>query len=663
MGGSLAGVKKNGGPNKSVSAIDHRQPPPLIKLFVLLILTAGTLAQGAKLLRGVSVDVQRVIENIGQSAKWRGAKYNQGQRFADYVIFLVEHIPQHGRVVLPPADVRPKELGNTPYMQFFLLPRSVINCESLDCAQSLSRDNTYFLVVGDFPGVISSNQNQEMMMFDDEWGVLGTPGFILDQGKLPTGFNSYNEILQATFVPAVWIIMMTTAGSLLFAALSCERNLIQVLPYGYGLGLGVFTLLLALISLLGIPITLTSALLLSGMLLVLSAIVDVLRRKKIHRGKEVGIYASAVKRFDGWWLVILIVGLFAMLISVGKGYHTSDEIMLWGVKGYGIAADETIKTITNWGINTLPYPLHVPLLIAGMDSLFGEALPASKMVFSLYFLALLFMIYHYLVNTGVRRMYSGLCTIMVATTPLIFQHATIGYANLTMSYYLVGALLLYSQAERHGSTGLIWLAGIFLAGAAWTRPEASLLAWLCAALIAIRIPRKFHESFYKNKLVALVLPLGLYTLFWFWLKSSVYSLPLGKANLGGYALGEIFLGNLHLGEAVFIFRFFGLSLVDFKVWGLLGAAAIIMVLLGLWFNNLAWNDLVLQAGVLMIGLILGVYYLSSYDPQHDVSWWVIGMKRMILPGILLLWISGASRLKLLDNSDTGYPAPGLKSVD
>ncbi|MFN2128465.1 MAG: hypothetical protein ACK2TU_11470, partial [Anaerolineales bacterium] len=44
-------------------------------------------------------------------------------------------------------------------------------------------------------------------------------------------------------------------------------------------------------------------------------------------------------------------------------------------------------------------------------------------------------------------------------------------------------------------------------------------------------------------------------------------------------------------------------------------------------------------GGLFLLMIVGMYYLTSYDLANDLSWWVTsGMNRMIFPGIILLWL-------------------------
>ncbi len=49
-------------------------------------------------------------------------------------------------------------------------------------------------------------------------------------------------------------------------------------------------------------------------------------------------------------------------------------------------------------------------------------------------------------------------------------------------------------------------------------------------------------------------------------------------------------------------------------------------------------------GVYLLAIV-AMYYLVSYDPNHDISWWVsTGLDRMVLPGLLLAWVGGIAGL-------------------
>ena len=47
----------------------------------------------------------------------------------------------------------------------------------------------------------------------------------------------------------------------------------------------------------------------------------------------------------------------------------------------------------------------------------------------------------------------------------------------------------------------------------------------------------------------------------------------------------------------------------------------------------------IATGGLFSAMILGIYYLTSYDTSNDLSWWVTsGLNRMVFPGIILAWM-------------------------
>ena len=85
------------------------------------------------------------------------------------------------------------------------------------------------------------------------------------------------------------------------------------------------------------------------------------------------------RNFDIWPLIFTGLGAIVIALAVGKGYHRLDAIQIWGVKGYGIAADGTLKTVTNWGANTLAYPLHIPVLIAAPYDNSPQLLPVARL--------------------------------------------------------------------------------------------------------------------------------------------------------------------------------------------------------------------------------------------------------------------------------------------
>jgi hypothetical protein len=641
-----------------------------------VVLLAGLFFQGWRLIGNVGQNMLRVRGAIGQAGLWRSANFGQNQRFANYVQFLNENIPTNARVVLPPEGGGLKVLSTTPYMQFFLAPRQVLNCTDAACLQTISRENTYFLVVGDFPADGRSAPARKVRMFDSEWGLLlpdhpPPPG----NASFQPGFQSLFEIFQAAVWPAAWLILMVVGGFLFSRRLVPEVDIPSRLSLGYGLALFALSIGIGLAGIAGMTIN-------SGLVLGITVFFCVASlwsgyiAGRLHRAANAssGLPVPPGRRIDLWQIAFLILGGAAVLLSVGQGYHTADEIQIWGVKGYGIALTGDMSTVTSWGTNTLPYPLQVPILIAAFRSLFQETLPASKVIFSGYYLALLFLVYGFLVQIRVHRPIAGLATLLLASTPILFRHATIGFANLPMAYYLVSAVILFAgviaiPAPRQAE-GRIFLSGVFFAAAAWTRPEGLMLAWLGVILLLglayfkragvlslrqlLRSTQDKAQSEPWRQAALLIAPLCGYWVFWWLVKAMAYSDQAAKSGLAMEAIQRNLGGDFHLVAAGYILRSLFTDLFSAQVWGVLGigmllAGALALVRPGRWRGAISP---ILSCGLLYILAILGMYYLTSYDSLHDISWWVnSGLERMMLPGVILLWIWGVSLVKSLDDGE------------
>jgi len=307
--------------------------------------------------------------------------------------------------------------------------------------------------------------------------------------------------------------------------------------------------------------------------------------------------------------------------------------------------------VTAWGTNTVPYPLNIPLLIASARLLFGELLPASKLVFSAFYLALLFLVDGSLRSLGLSRITAGLATLLIGTAPLIFLHGTMAYANLPLSFFLLAGVVLLAQALQRDdlsqSKGILLLSGLMFAAAAWTRPEGWVGAWLLIAgsLAVTALRRRALPNL--SAVIALILPLGVYGLFWAWLKSAVYAGALGRTALVSKALQDLLAGDLHLQALLYVLRALLSDLLSTPNWGLLGVvllAGLILALVDL--KPFTASHLLLVNGLIYLGLIVGLYHVVSYDTLHDLSWWVkTGLDRMLLPGVLLLVIGGLASLE------------------
>lgn len=620
----------------------------------------GLLFQGYFWAQEFGSSFRRVYASLGQSAVWRSANFSQSQKFADYIIFLLRSVPQDMRVVLPPQDAGPKILGTTPMMQFFLFPRQVINCDSPGCVASLSLENSAVLLVGGFPGAAAESLPLKKLMFDDSWGVL------LPAGKTGVEVGRPADLLNLgaqAVLPAVWLGLLALAGWLVIRRFLPDCGMALGISLGYGLGLGVQTLTLAFLSMLSVPLTsLLVGIVSAG--LVLTGLIAAFAPRSV-RGDPT---PRAGSRPDPWLAGLLTLALAAAFLSVGLGYHASDELLIWGPKGYGIAQDQSIAGVMGWGTNTVHYPLHVPLLVAAFKLLFTETLPASKLAFAGYYAAVLVLVYKLLAENGLKRSYAACAAAFFGLAPLVFRHATLAYANLPLGYALLAALMLYFQ-ERKAPTRFPAFTGLFLAIAAWTRPEGLVMAWSAFGMIFLVRLVSEGAAPARRTGVAVFAPLAIYTVLWQLLLGFAYPRPASQSALFGQAFSQFRTGALHLADLGYILRALLVGLLDASTWGLLGASFFIIFGLAIvlqirrpgirWATAPAEVTLLLASGLLFLGLITAIYYLASYDTNHDLAWWInTGLDRMLLPAILLLYSGGMAWVGKLLNHRENSPSPG-----
>jgi hypothetical protein len=626
---------------------------------ISLCLIVGILLQSWQVFSRAWEDLLAVRATMGQTALWRSANFRISHRFADYILFLNANIPDDGRVILSPGDGGPKSAGITPFMQFFLAPRQVTNCLDVSCIQNVDRQNTYIPFTARSLVDDLALEPEAVLAFDDEWGLILPVDARLGEQAVLQGFDDILAIFSSFLFPVIWLLILVICGSLLIDLLLPRWTVPHKIVLGYGLGMLVFTLSVSVISLVGVPLSRRIIIWITLTLFIFAVGVYLFVRRSINLfDSEVAQPIPKRARFDPWEVMFLLLGLAAILISVGKGYHTTDAIQIWGAKGYGIAATGFLDEVMSWGTNTVHYPLHVPVLIASFRLFSGDNLPASKMFFSAYYVAILFLIYHALISLNLRRTIAGLGTLLVGTTPVIFRHATIGYANLALTYYIVAAALLliksFQTSDHRESYSLALLSGIFFGAASWTRAEGLALSLVSIILI-------FSMGYLRHRLTirqaALVLaPVTVYGILWILVKAVVYTRPAANSKLLSTAMSQIMAGNLHLADAWYVISTPFMNLADVSTWGVLGIAVLLVLIFSaiILTQRRGTPSPSLWVGVLLFVLILGMYYLTSFDTKHDISWWVsTGLNRMIFPAIVLLWIGGLGMLQLFDDDKKG----------
>jgi len=595
-----------------------------------------------------------ILSNLDRTGTWRSAKFAKSKNFADYITFLRAEIPETGIVVIPPEEVSMSTLSNTPAMQFFLNPREIINCTTIDCgAIFIGRENTYILIMGlsQFPGEMIQNQLVNIRMHNDTWGVFG-PEDGLGKGTPPVDLISFEILTMEIFLPLFSFVLLILIGYYFISILLPGLPPWSRLGIGYGVLMGVFSVLGYVFLYLGWIENLTLCFsLLTGLSVLI--LIAALLSKKTHLGiiTDLIVWGSTL---DIWIILIVILGGLYIFLAVGAGIHATDAYVLWGAKGAGLVSEGLSGVITR-GTNTTVYPLHIPLLIGMLMDTFGDALPAIKLIFPIYYLSLMLVVYGFLKERS-NSVLAGLSTLVLATMPVLARHARIGYANLPLTFYLVVGVVLFVRAMSELNLNLkrmLWfMSGIFFSLAIWTRPEG---LWLVIGILITSLSCLLFSG--ELKRVHKIWLIAIAPLFmgvgWKVTSSRFYvGINSVEGNLEKI-VHQFSLSNFHQGEFILILEYFLRQLYDFQTWGTVGLGSLIAIIV--FFLSAHKQDcklwVLLMTAASSLLVIIAIYYVFSFDQIHDIGWWLgSGFSRMIMPGMTLLWL-GVAWL-LLTNQQT-----------
>ena len=611
---------------------------------LLVLLLFGTLFQGYHLLDNSRQEVPAVWKTIGQSRLWRSANFAHSQRFAGFVLFLNQTIPLQARVVLPPQGSGPRLFSHTPWMQYFLIPRDVVNCTGAgtSCQQRFIDSDAYILVADpqQFPGDKAADLEQRLHMFDQDWGLLLPEAAGEASGWSDGGFDSVIDIASRAILPVLWLALLALPGWLMVRRNLADWSEWTKLFAGLCLGVGAFTFSLYL-CLLFIQ-TVSTGLIWTLTLLWAVTALYVWRRNTISAATSIRFLP------DGWQAAILLLTALNLYLAVGKSYFASDELIIWANKGYAIADQGLSQGASTWGLSSWKYTLNVPLLIASFEKGFGDPLPVSKMVFPLYAAALMLFIYDFL-RQYLPRGAAGLAALAFGTSTIILRHSQIGYANLPFTTQLVfAAALLIKTLEAEQAAAQrprLLLAGVFFALAAWTRAEGFVIGLVLICLGIYLGRRKWGEN-WLNQVLWLALPLLLMASVWGCTSGLAYTLPRSNSGALANAIVQMLRGNLNLNEARYALSSLLGFLLDLDTWGVVGVGVLFFSWLprrispGRTASSLLWSG-----GLLVIMIALGTIHATSYNGGCDVSCWVnSGLDRYIMPGITLLWLESMRRV-------------------
>ena len=205
-----------------------------------------------------------------------------------------------------------------------------------------------------------------------------------------------------------------------------------------------------------------------------------------------------------------------------------DAIAIWDAKAKYLFFDGNLDFLS-WHIPNEDYPLLVPLNLTFFYSIFFQYHYFSKILFTFFFIFLILFIFSSLRFFKLNRTYSLLIVILIGSFPSVFEHATIAYADLTLTFFYTISIILLFYYFKTKETTFLFYSAFFMGFMAWTKNEGiGLLAVNLGIFIIYNtfILLKKNIRFKKyiiNLLIILIIPFSIY-LPWF-LTGIIYELP------------------------------------------------------------------------------------------------------------------------------------------
>ena len=458
------------------------------------------------------------------------------------------------------------------------------------------------------------------------------------------------HLLVDVLVPFAWL----AAGYAWVRNIQPMKSRLEAWALGFPLGASGFAALLFLLSVSGVRIVQATVLFLLVGWVVLPLWVS--RAGRISRAEAKQDARARATTLSPIYLVLILAGiglaLSGVFLAIGRSYSTWDAIAIWSVKGYGIALEGSVFAAREWGAHGLAYPLNIPLQIAVFRILEGDHLPASKLIFVAYYASLVIGAFAFWRRYDRGGVAPYLGALFLATTPVVFEHATDGYANLPFATCLVLGALEAVQGMRDSDTRSLFASGLLFGAGVWTRPEGILVA--LSVYLALWIVRPGSFAGWKARVI-----------WWapFVLSTAIWLVFAQAAGAGGpaemaprMALAEIRSGEFHLDAFYWIARHLGREAMAPNSWGL--AIPVCLSLILLHAHKLRSGTGLDARTILIASLAAGIatavaYYGLSF--LGDLRAWLgTGVTRMFLSAGTLAMI-GAITLALEQGGRAAEP--------
>lgn len=246
----------------------------------------------------------------------------------------------------------------------------------------------------------------------------------------------------------------------------------------YPAGLGVLTLQMFFYSLAGAHFSFLS---IAAPWVIIAVVIAVLRPSWFAFDGFFRDFKTRLKPLEVACLALIAFQIiFALVNSVSLPIKGFDTWVIWFLKGKAFYVDKTVSYdfflngVYSNGNLSYQYPLSIPLTVTlgylGVGRVDDQLV---KLLFSLHFVSLCAVLYHFMRSAASREASLVLLSLFV-TVPRIMQQAGldgVGYADLPLSLYFVCAAGFALAFIRGGEGKDFVFASFFLAMGAWVKNE------------------------------------------------------------------------------------------------------------------------------------------------------------------------------------------------
>lgn len=434
-----------------------------------------------------------------------------------------------------------------------------------------------------------------------------------------------------------YILALFALGWVMTSALTKESHALERFALAYGIGAGIFTIAVFLVSLISIPITLVSGIIifvtLFAVFVILSGAFFAERRisqfgiERLLRRTRFALLAMTKAQ-----LVLLALGAIVFIITfIVAAYwqpYVWDSLAVWALKAKVIAATGTLDDLprTGWAF----YPLNISLQITFLYLLGGTVL---QLIFPMYLLSLAALIIANLrKRTGMTIALA--CALFLIVTPLVQFQATIAYADLPIAFYYVGsAIYLVRFLEERKQTWLV-ISAILVGLAGWTRTEGPLYLAINLVVLLLFYPviarSGATKQFCNGRLKHIALYIAIFLALW-----SPWTIYARLANYGDYfgfatiGVTDVLTGQLDFTRLGTIIDYLGQRVMATQDWGLLWLALPVAFIIGI--KNIRAHAPLIALIILNIFAVIYTYYVASAQTYFSVDWWLAtGFDRVTL---------------------------------